>query len=66
MEYFWGSVKLMLIVYALAAFISFMVAWIIKLIFAGIQMQKDRAAAPGKAPGKPPLEQDKSGPERKA
>ncbi len=45
MEYFWGSVKLMLIVYGLAAFIAMLVAWIIKLIFAGIRRQRVSAAA---------------------
>lgn len=45
MEYFWGSVKLMLIVYGLAAFIAMLVAWVIRLIFAGIRRQRDSAAA---------------------
>ena len=45
MEYFWGSVKLMLIVYGLAAFIAMLVAWVIKLIFAGIRRQRDSVAA---------------------
>ena len=44
-EYFWGSVKLMLIVYGLAAFIAMLVAWIIKLIFAGIRRQRVAAEA---------------------
>lgn len=44
MEYFWGSVKLMLIVYGLAAFIAMLVAWVIKLIFAGIRRQRVSAA----------------------
>ena len=48
MEYFLGSVKLMLIVYALAAFISMLVAWIIKLIFSGIRRQR-AAEMPAKA-----------------
>lgn len=43
MEYFWGSVKLMLFVYALAAVVSFIMAWIIRLIFFGIKAQKARA-----------------------
>jgi hypothetical protein len=42
MESFAGSVKLMLFIYALAAVISFATAWIIKLIFFAIQMQKKR------------------------
>lgn len=45
MESFWGAVKLMLFVYALAAAISLAVAWIIKLIFAGIRRQGMRSAA---------------------
>lgn len=40
MDYFMGSIKLMLIVYALAAGISFAVAWIIKSLFASIKMKK--------------------------
>lgn len=48
MEYFLGSVKLMLIVYALAALISMAVAWVIKLIFAGIRKQQT-PAVPAKA-----------------
>ena len=56
LEYFMGSVKLMLIVYGLAAFISMAVAWIIKLVDAGIRRQsasgepaaKETAATPGK------------------
>ena len=47
MEYFLGSVKIMLIVYALAAFIAMLTAWIIKLIFAGIRSQRTPVAAPG-------------------
>ena len=45
MESFWGSVKLMLFVYALTAVVSFAVAWVIKLIFAGIRLQGTRAEA---------------------
>ena len=56
MEYFFGSVKLMLIVYGLAAFIAMLVAWIITLIFAGIRRQGTAAGAPiaGAPPGTPP------------
>ena len=50
-ETFWDSVKLMLFIYALAAVVSLIVAWIIKLVFSGIQMQKARAeAAPEPGP----------------
>lgn len=66
MEHFWDSVKLMLVVYALAAFVSFIVAWIIRLIFAGIKMQKARAGARIGAPGKAPLEAGNAGARRKA
>ena len=54
MEYFLGSVKLMLIVYALAAVIAIGVAWIIKLIFAAIRRQRVPAAAPAGVPAKLP------------
>ena len=53
MDYFLGSVKLMLIVYALAAFISMLVAWTIKLIFAGIS-RRTAAEAPAKPAGPTP------------
>jgi len=45
MESFWGSVKLMLFIYALAAAISLITAWAIKYIFIVIRMQKNRADA---------------------
>ncbi len=45
MESFWGSVELMVFIYALAAVVSFFIAWIIKLIFAAIKMQRARAEA---------------------
>ncbi len=45
MEYFWGSVKLMVFIYALAAVVSFFMAWVIKLIFAVIQRRRARAEA---------------------
>ncbi|NQV55258.1 MAG: hypothetical protein HQ503_05310 [Rhodospirillales bacterium] len=47
METLSESIKLMFFVYALAAAISLVIAWIIKLIFAGIQMRKARAGKPG-------------------
>jgi hypothetical protein len=56
MEYFWGSVKLMLVVYALGAVISFLVAWIIRLIFSGIKLQKARADRRNDAPAAAPLQ----------
>jgi flagellar basal body-associated protein FliL len=45
MESFWGSVKLMLFIYALAAAISLITAWMIKYIFVVIRAQKSRAEA---------------------
>lgn len=54
MDDFWGSVKLMLFVYALAAAVSLGVAWSIKMIFKGVRMQKTRAEARAAA-AKPPL-----------
>ncbi len=45
MEYFWGSVKIMLVVYGLAALISMLVAVVIKLIFVGIRRQRVLAMA---------------------
>lgn len=47
MEYFLGSVKLMLVVYALAAVIAMAVAWIIKFVDARIRKQ-NAADEPGK------------------
>jgi hypothetical protein len=45
MESFWGAVKLMLFIYALAAAISLITAWVIKHIFTLIRMQRNRAEA---------------------
>jgi len=52
MDYFLGSVKLMLIVYALAGVISMLTAWVIKLIFAAIRSKAAPAAASGTAAAK--------------
>jgi hypothetical protein len=43
MESVGGSIKLMFFVYALAAAISLITAWMIKYIFVVIRMQKKRA-----------------------
>jgi hypothetical protein len=51
MESFSGSVQLMFFVYALAAVVSFAMAGVIKLIFAGVQWQKSRAVAQTDEPG---------------
>ncbi|MGB8575124.1 MAG: hypothetical protein WCD56_00995 [Pseudolabrys sp.] len=53
METFGGSVQLMFIIYALAAVISLATAWIIKLIFFAIQMQKKAATVPQNAKTRP-------------
>jgi len=45
MDYFLGSVKIMLIVYALAAVISLFVAWVIKGIFVAIRFKKTNGEA---------------------
>lgn len=46
LDYFWGSVKVMLIVYALAALISMLVAWVIQLLFGVIRRQRTAVAVP--------------------
>ena len=43
MEFFGGSVKLMLFIYALAAVISLIIAWLMKYLFVVIRMQSNRA-----------------------
>lgn len=43
MESFGGSVKLMLFIYALAAVISLIIAWMMKYLFVVIRMQSNRA-----------------------
>jgi hypothetical protein len=48
LDYFLGSVKLMLIVYALSAFIAMAVAWLIKMLFVGIR-RRSTAAMPSPA-----------------
>lgn len=53
METFGGSVQLMFIIYALAAVISLATAWILKLIFFAIHMQKKVAAVPQNAKTRP-------------
>ncbi len=63
-ETFWDSVELMLFVYALAAAVSIAVAWILKLIFTGIQMRDARAGARIDAPAKAPLEPGKAAPHK--
>ena len=47
MESFADSVKLMFFVYALAAGLSLVIAWIIKIIFAAVKYQKARTRGSG-------------------
>ena len=49
MEIFWDSVEIMVFVYALAAVVSYMVAWILKLLYAAIEKNKARAEARAQA-----------------
>jgi hypothetical protein len=51
MESFWGSVNLMIFIYALGAVISLLTALMIKYIFVVIRMQKRRADAGKTAAG---------------
>ena len=49
MESFWGSVELMVFIYALAAVVSYLVAWVIKLLYNAIERNKARADARAQA-----------------
>lgn len=53
MENVWDATKLMFIIYGMAAVVSFLVAWVIKLTFAAIRMQGARSAAASQSPAKP-------------
>ena len=57
----WDATKLMLIIYGMAAAVSFLVAWVIKLTFAAIRMHGTRSAAALESPAKAPAA--KPGPE---
>lgn len=46
MENVWDASKLALIVYAMAAAVSFLVACVIRLTFAGIRLHSSRGATP--------------------
>ena len=48
MENVWDATKLMLIVYGIAAVVSLLVAWVIKLTFIGIRLHSARGAAAAK------------------
>ena len=45
MESFWGSIELMVFIYALAAIVSYLVAWVLKLLYTAIEKNKARAEA---------------------
>ena len=49
MESFWGSIELMVFIYALAAIVSYLVAWILKLLYTTIKKNKARAEAMAEA-----------------
>ena len=49
MESFWGSVELMVFIYALAAVVSYLVAWVLKLLYTVIEKNKARAEARAQA-----------------
>jgi hypothetical protein len=66
MDYFWGSVQLMFIIYGIGAIISFAVAWIMKLLIAGIQGRKTAPEAPGGPPASAPVAPVTAALERKA
>lgn len=53
MENVWDATKLMLIVYGMAAVVSFLVAWVIKLTFIAIRFHGSRSAAALESPAKP-------------
>jgi len=49
MESFWGSIELMVFIYALAAIVSYLVAWILKLLYITIKKNRARAEAVAEA-----------------
>lgn len=53
MENVWDATKLMLIIYGMAAVISMLVAWVIKLTFIAIRFHGARSAAALESPAKP-------------
>jgi hypothetical protein len=66
MENVWNATKLMLIVYGMAALVSFLVAWIIKLTFVAIRMRGGRGKAPSAAQVQRPAAPAQAGPEKRA
>jgi hypothetical protein len=53
----------MLIIYAMAAVVSFLVAWIIKLTFTAIRMHSTRGAGPAETPAKAQTVPARAGPD---
>jgi hypothetical protein len=53
MENVWDATKLMLVIYGMAAVVSFLVAGVIKLTFAAIRVHSARSAAATESPAKP-------------
>lgn len=53
MENVWDATKLMFIIYGMAAVVSFLVAWVIKLTFSAIRFHGSRSAAAPESPAKP-------------
>jgi hypothetical protein len=66
MENVWDATKLMFIVYGMAAVVSFLVAWVIKLTFVAIRMQGARAKAPAEAQAQRPVAPVQPGPDKGA
>lgn len=66
MENVWDASKLMLIIYGMAAVVSFLVAWVIKLTFAAIRMQGTRGKASAEAQAQRPAAPAQAGPEKGA
>ncbi len=63
MENVWDATKLMLIIYGMAAVVSFLVAWVIKLTFVAIRMHGARSATPVEAQAAEPPASAKAGPQ---
>jgi hypothetical protein len=63
MENVWDATKLMLIIYAMAAVVSFLVAWIIKLTFTAIRMHSARGAGLAETPAKAQTVPARAGPD---
>lgn len=53
MENVWDATKLMILIYGMAAVVSFLVAGVIKLTFSAIRFHGSRSAAAAESPAKP-------------